>query len=289
MSAPRSRSQADVFAPTMRASRSRSNSGVTSPARSSQNKWTSTTKISSTTMIHASTAPSAARPRAVIAVNRASAPRRTSAASVVKSISAAAAPSANQYRRRPFDHGAPVEQQHRRPQRHGENRRAEIRRRHREHRNADHQQHGHDGVRSPDDRAAEREYAPIGRDQTNLRKRINAKQSVAAERNLCQPVGERRSEIAIDRKFMTDGEQLGADHRAGRSRTRAVPGSTARLHQRHQPEQEHADARAALRNRGERRTSGSARRYSPLIGNPKPRSQAPVALPERRCRIKPDS
>ncbi len=87
--------------PAMLASRKRSNVGISPPTRSSQNTWANTAKMSTVSTIHAAIVASAARPRLVIAVNRASAPRRTSAASVVKRSSATAAPSANQYRCRP--------------------------------------------------------------------------------------------------------------------------------------------------------------------------------------------
>ena len=61
--------------------------------------------------------------------------------------SAAATPSTYQDAAPALHDGPPILQQHDRPQRHGQDRRAEIRRRHREQRNADHQQHRHGGMR----------------------------------------------------------------------------------------------------------------------------------------------
>ena len=100
--APRSRSQAYVFWLEAVASRNRAKVGDRlSPVFCSHSRCTNRKTASAMTTIHGSLALSAARPRAVMAVNSTSAPSRISAALLVSNSSAAATPSAYQERRRP--------------------------------------------------------------------------------------------------------------------------------------------------------------------------------------------
>ena len=69
-------------------------------------------------------------------------------------------------------------------------------------------------VARADDAAAEREHRPIGDDDAGLRQRVEPERAGDAERDLAQPEGERRPEIAAEQVFMTDGEQQ--RHVAGR-------------------------------------------------------------------------
>ena len=138
-------------------------------------------------------------------------------------------------------------QQHDCPQRHGENGRAEIRRRYREQRNADHQQHRHGGVRGADDGAAQRKHAPIGRDHANLCQRIDAEQAGETERDLGQPIGQRRTDVAAELEFVTDGEQL--RQLAGRRRIK--------YHRHHQPNE-----RLCQRRRPEQQVRARAQRLN---------------------------
>ena len=68
-----------------------------------------------------------------------------------------------------FADGAPVVQQRQRPQRRGENGGSEIRARHGEYGDAEHQQHPEHRVLGADDRRAEFEHRPVRRDDAGLR------------------------------------------------------------------------------------------------------------------------
>jgi len=94
------------------------------------------------------------------------------------------------------------------PQRHGEDDRAEVRRRHREGGHAHHQQHRERRVLRADDRSAEREHRPIGHDHANLRQQVDADQAAAGEivGELGEPEGERRAEIGAELEFVSDRE-----------------------------------------------------------------------------------
>ena len=138
----------------------------------------------------------------------------------------------------PLPDRPPVMQQHDCPQCHGENGRAEIRRRHREQRNADHEQHRHGGVRRADDGAAQRKHAPIGRDHANLRQRIDAEQAGETERDLGQPIGQRRPDVAAELEFVTDGEELRQVARGRRIKHHRHDDPNDRLCQRRRPEQQ---------------------------------------------------
>ena len=140
-------------------------------------------------------------------------------------------------------HRAPVVQQHQGPQRHGQDWRAEIRRRHGEQRNSRHQEHRHDGVRRTGDRATEREDAPIGRHHANLRQQVNAEHAGAAEGNLGQPISERRTDTGIEAEFMADGEKLGQVARRGCIKQHRHNEPHQRLRERRRPEHQ-ARARA---------------------------------------------
>ena len=103
----------------------------------------------------------------------------------------------------------PVTQQRHRPERHRQDRRSKIGRWHRQQRDADHQQHGNRRMRRPEQRAAEREHAPIGYDHAELRQEVNAKQSGDPKRYFAEPISKRRTNTAGEPEFMTDGEKLG--------------------------------------------------------------------------------
>ncbi len=60
----------------------------------------------------------------------------------------------------------------------------------------------------PDDRAGQREDAPVSRDHANLRQRIDAEQAGQTKRDLGKPIGELRADIAVELKFVADGEKL---------------------------------------------------------------------------------
>ena len=130
-------------------------------------------------------------------------------------------------------HRAPIVQQRQRPERRRHHRGAEIRARHREGGDADHQQHREHGVARADDAAAEREHGPIGDDDAGLRQRVEPERAGDAEGGLAQPEGQRRPEIAAEHEFMADGEQH-----------RHVAGRRAVEQRRHQGPQE------GLRQRG---------------------------------------
>jgi hypothetical protein len=90
--------------------------------------------------------------------------------------------------------GAPVVQQDQRPQRHGQDHRAEIRGRHREGGDAQHEQHRQRGVLGADDRASQREHRPVGRHHANLRQQVDAEHVAAGDLvgEFGKPEGERR-------------------------------------------------------------------------------------------------
>ena len=117
----------------------------------------------------------------------------------------------------------------------------------------------------PDDLAAEREHAPIGRDHANLRQRIDTEQAGRAKRDLREPVSERRPEIAGERELMADRQQLARARSAARRRTTAAPRATAPPAPGCQPEHQHRPRTQALQCRGVRRTS--ARRDT--LANPR--------------------
>ena len=62
-------------------------------------------------------------------------------------------------------------------------------------------------MRRPDDGAAEREYAPVGRDHANLRQHIDAEHAGEAERDFGEPISQRRPDAGVEAKFVTDGEE----------------------------------------------------------------------------------
>ena len=97
-----------------------------------------------------------------------------------------------------------------RPQRHSENDRSKVRRRHRERGNPDHEQHGERCMLRADDQASEREHRPIRDDHTDLREDVNADEPPAGEieGQLGQPEGERRSQIRAKLKLVTDREHV---------------------------------------------------------------------------------
>ena len=166
-SAPRSRSHAAYSRPALAARaqplkhRRQRKAGALE-----QNRCTNIIPTSTPAAIQASIAPAAARPRSVMAVKTTSAPTRMKAASRGdEKERRRAAERVPVFAAALFPDRAPVEQQRGGPQRHGEHSRPEFRRRHREHGNADHQQHRHRRVGRADDRAAEREHAPICRDR----------------------------------------------------------------------------------------------------------------------------
>ena len=125
-------------------------------------------------------------------------------------------------------HRAPVVQQDHRPQRHGQRDRPEVRRRHREGRDADHQQHRQRRVLRADDRAAEREHRPVGHHHADLRQQVDAEQAVAGGDigAFRQPERQRRPEIGAELQLVADREH--ERHVAGR------PGIEQRRHQRPQ-------------------------------------------------------
>ena len=103
----------------------------------------------------------------------------------------------------------PIGEQKRQPdQRQRQNRRAEFDRRHREDADAGHQQDRHRGMRGADHAAAEREYRPIGDDDTNLRQEIEADDSAAGklECDLGKPVRERGAVGRAELPFVADGQ-----------------------------------------------------------------------------------
>ncbi len=125
--------------------------------------------------------------------------------------------------------GAPVVQQRQRPERRGQDRRAEIHARHREGGDAGHQQHRQHGVAHADDRAAEREHRPVGRDDAGLRQHIDAEQAGDAECGLAEPERERRALVAAEQEFVPDGEQQRHFARRRAVEQRRQHASTARL------------------------------------------------------------
>jgi hypothetical protein len=105
-----------------------------------------------------------------------------------------------------------VQQDHR-PQRHGEDDRAEFRRRHREGRHARHQHHHKRGLLRSDQRAAEREHGPIGDHHAHLRQQIDRQHVLAAQAvdDVGQPERQRRPEISAERVLVpnrNDGREL---------------------------------------------------------------------------------
>ena len=135
-----------------------------------------------------------------------------------------------------FADRAPVVQQRQRPQRRRQHGRAEIRARHREGGDADHQQHGEHRVARADDAAAEREHRPVGDDDAGLRQRVEPEGAAEAERDLAEPERQRRPEIAAEHEFVADGEQQ--RHLAGRRAVeqRGHQRPQRGLRQRHGPE-----------------------------------------------------
>ncbi len=108
-----------------------------------------------------------------------------------------------------FRDRAPIEQHGSRPQRHGEDRRPEFRRRHAEREDADHQQDRHHRVGRTDHRPAEREDTGEGHDHARLGHQIDAEHSGVAEHRVGEPVGQRRADIRSQRQVVRDREQMG--------------------------------------------------------------------------------
>ena len=163
-------------------------------------------------------------------------------------------------------------QQRRRPQRHGQDRRTEIGRRDREHGNADHQQHRDHRMGGADDRPAEREHAPIGRDHASLRQQIDAEQTGDAKGDLGKPVGERRTGIAAQRKLMADGQHL--RQHAGRRGVeyRRHQNPQRRLRQCRQPEDQHRARTHGFNVKGYVEHRPPARPAPPLTKPVRPRA-----------------
>ena len=102
----------------------------------------------------------------------------------------------------------PVEQHGRRPERHGEDRRPEFRRRHTEGEDPDHQQDRHDRMRRTDHRAAEGKDTVKGSNHAHLRQQIDAEHPGRAECKIGEPVGERRADIRTQRPVVRDRKQV---------------------------------------------------------------------------------
>ena len=91
--------------------------------------------------------------------------------------------------------GAPEMQKRERPERHRQDRGAEIRARYAERRDARHQQGRKRRMPLADRQGAELEHRPIGHDHAKLRQRIDAGQAAEPERDLREPVSERRTRV----------------------------------------------------------------------------------------------
>jgi len=103
-----------------------------------------------------------------------------------------------------FPDRTPIVQQDDRPQRHGQDHRAEVRGRDRERRHSGHQQHGQRRVRRADDRTAEREHRPVGHHHADLRQQIDPDHPPAGDvvGDFGEPERERRSEIGAELKLV---------------------------------------------------------------------------------------
>ena len=106
----------------------------------------------------------------------------------------------------PLAHRPPIMQEDNRPERHREDDRSEVGRRHREGRNADHEQHRKRRMLRTDDRTSEHEYRPVGDDHADLREHVDGEQAAAAEivDQLGEPEGERRTEISTELELVSD-------------------------------------------------------------------------------------
>ena len=63
-------------------------------------------------------------------------------------------------------------------------------------------------MRRPEHRAAEREYAPIGDDNADLRQEVDAEQPGDTKDDFAKPVSERRTDAAGEPKLMADSKKL---------------------------------------------------------------------------------
>jgi len=104
---------------------------------------------------------------------------------------------------------APVVKQQHGPERRCEDRRPEFRRRHREHGDAGHQEHRHDGVDFADHGTAEVQHRPIRHNNADLREQINAGHAGEAIGEFREPESERWPALAAELEFMPDREHDG--------------------------------------------------------------------------------
>ena len=101
----------------------------------------------------------------------------------------------------------PEEKQAQSPQGCGKDRGTEVRARHSEGGNADHQQYCENCVSCADNAAAKSEHCPVGDDNAGLRQSIKAETAADPESNLAQPECQGRSEIAAEDEFSTNRQQ----------------------------------------------------------------------------------